>query len=135
VLYRNNGNGTFTDVTRPAGLFTTAGRQLGAVFGDYDNDGDLDIYCTNGHVTDNVELYDPQLSYRQKDLLYENSGGRFKDFHKTKTMIYQEPCSVQGADEKKMPRLLEIIWRCRLRQRSVRCNCLIAGQASSQPRL
>ena len=44
-----------------------------------DNDGDLDIYVTNGHVIDNVQLYQPKLTYAQKDLLYENLGGRFRD--------------------------------------------------------
>ena len=45
-----------------------------------DNDGDLDIYVTNGHVIDNVKLYQPKLTYAQKDLLYENlGGGRFRD--------------------------------------------------------
>ncbi len=71
----------FEDVTLKAGLesgFLTLA--FGAKLLDFDNDGDLDIYATNGHVTDNVELYDPQLSYRQKDLLYENLGdGRFRD--------------------------------------------------------
>ena len=42
---------------------------------DADNDGDLDIHVTNGHVIDNVALYRPTLSYAQKDLLYENAGG------------------------------------------------------------
>ncbi len=46
---------------------------------DVDNDGDLDIYVTNGHVIDNVKLYQPALTYEQKDLLYENVGGRFSD--------------------------------------------------------
>ncbi|MGH9657473.1 MAG: CRTAC1 family protein, partial [Bryobacteraceae bacterium] len=47
---------------------------------DYDNDGDLDIHVTNGHVIDNVKFYHPHLSYAQRDLLYENLGGsRFKD--------------------------------------------------------
>ena len=39
---------------------------------DADNDGDLDIHVTNGHVIDNVKLYRPTLTYAQKDLLYEN---------------------------------------------------------------
>jgi len=46
---------------------------------DFDNDADLDIYVTNGHVIDNIKLYQPALSYAQKDLLYENVGGRFRD--------------------------------------------------------
>ena len=47
VLYRNNGNGTFTDVTRDAGLYTTAGKSLGVVFGDYDDDGWIDLFVAN----------------------------------------------------------------------------------------
>jgi hypothetical protein len=81
TLFRNIGSARFEDVTLKAGLesgFLTLA--FGAKMIDFDNDGDLDLYATNGHVTDNVELYDPQLSYRQKDLLYENAGGgRFRD--------------------------------------------------------
>jgi len=80
TLFRNLGNLVFEDVTIEAGLqsgFLTLA--FGTRLFDFDNDGDLDIYATNGHVTDNVELYDPQLSYKQKDLLYENIGGRFRD--------------------------------------------------------
>ncbi len=43
ILYRNNGNGTFTDVTRKAGLPTT-GWASSAVWFDYDNDGKLDLF-------------------------------------------------------------------------------------------
>ncbi|RKU34809.1 hypothetical protein C6495_06710 [Candidatus Poribacteria bacterium] len=46
ALYRNNGNGTFTDVTSSAGVGDT-GYGVGATTGDYDNDGDIDIYVTN----------------------------------------------------------------------------------------
>jgi hypothetical protein len=47
VLYHNNGNGTFTDVTREAGVYTTAGKGLGVVFGDYDDDGWPDFFVAN----------------------------------------------------------------------------------------
>jgi hypothetical protein len=81
TLYRNLGGLKFEDMTLKAGLqsgFLTLA--FGTKLFDFDNDGDLDIHCTNGHVTDNVELYDPQLSYKQSDLLYENVGnGRFRD--------------------------------------------------------
>jgi hypothetical protein len=80
TLFRNLGKLVFEDMTEPAGLgsglLTLA---FGTKLFDYDNDGDLDIYATNGHVTDNVELYDAELSYRQKDLLYENTDGSFID--------------------------------------------------------
>lgn len=41
-LFRNNGNGSFTDVSDAANLFSSDG--MGVDFADYDNDGDFDIY-------------------------------------------------------------------------------------------
>jgi len=46
ALYRNNGNGTFTDVTRQAGVGHT-GWGTGCAFGDYDRDGNVDLYVAN----------------------------------------------------------------------------------------
>ncbi len=46
VLYRNNGNGTFTDITSKAGL-SLPGWTTSAVWFDYDNDGRLDLYICN----------------------------------------------------------------------------------------
>ena len=47
VLYRNNGDGSFTDVTAIAGVGNEGSYGHGAACGDYDNDGDTDIYVTN----------------------------------------------------------------------------------------
>jgi enediyne biosynthesis protein E4 len=46
VLYRNNGDGTFTDVTAKAGV-ADGHNSMGAAFGDYDNDGFVDLMVTN----------------------------------------------------------------------------------------
>jgi len=46
TLYHNNRNGTFSDVTVKAGALAY-GAGMSASFADYDNDGKLDIYCTN----------------------------------------------------------------------------------------
>ena len=46
VLYRNTGDGTFTDVTEAAAL-ATPGRGLGVIFDDLDGDGRIDIYVAN----------------------------------------------------------------------------------------
>jgi hypothetical protein len=46
VLYQNNGDGTFTDVTKSVGI-QSIGVEKNAAFGDYDNDGDLDLYITS----------------------------------------------------------------------------------------
>jgi enediyne biosynthesis protein E4 len=47
VLYRNNGDGTFTDVTRQAGLGGDLAWATGAAFGDYDNDGWVDLFVAH----------------------------------------------------------------------------------------
>ncbi len=62
-LYRNNHDGTFTDVTEKAGL-THTGWGQGVCVGDYDNDGFEDLYVT----------------YYGKNVLYHNNGdGTFTD--------------------------------------------------------
>jgi hypothetical protein len=79
-LYQNRGDGIFDDESAQPGLktgFLALG--FGTKMFDADNDGDLDIHVTNGHVIDNVALYQPTLSYAQRDLFYENAGGHFRD--------------------------------------------------------
>src|SRR5690348_18352819 len=46
ALYRGDGHGHFTDVTRETGLDTLHGNFLGCAVGDYDNDGYPDIYIS-----------------------------------------------------------------------------------------
>ncbi|MBK6505177.1 MAG: VCBS repeat-containing protein [Ignavibacteria bacterium] len=64
-LYRNNGNGYFTKIT-DSPLTTNAGESWSGSWGDYDNDGDLDVFVTN--------------SGNQNNFLYRNEG----DFNFTK---------------------------------------------------
>ena len=67
VLFRNNGDGTFTDVTNQAGiLHLFNGRAI--AWGDYDNDGDLDLFISRG------------TDVPQKQTFYRNNGdGTFTD--------------------------------------------------------
>jgi tetratricopeptide (TPR) repeat protein len=66
TLYRNNGDGTFTDVSKAAGVGDEKGHYgLGAVWGDYDNDGDPDLFVANDSM--------PNLLYRN------NGDGTFTD--------------------------------------------------------
>jgi hypothetical protein len=59
-LWRNNGNLTFTDVSRETGTYDT-GWGWGAKFFDYDNDGWLDLYVMNGWVSAGPENYVPDI--------------------------------------------------------------------------
>ncbi|MHC4308782.1 MAG: CRTAC1 family protein [Planctomycetota bacterium] len=66
ALYRNEGNWKFTDITKEAGVGDT-GHGLGVAAGDYDNDGDLDMYVSN---------WGPNILYRN------NGDGTFTDITK-----------------------------------------------------
>ncbi len=73
TLYRNNGDGTFTDVTARAGLQNT-GKGLGTLFIDYNNDGYPDIFVANDAV--------PDFLYRN------NRDGTFTDIAVTAGVAY-----------------------------------------------
>jgi len=47
TLYRNNGDGTFTDVSKESGIAAHAGRSMGMTTADYDNDGHTDLFLCN----------------------------------------------------------------------------------------
>ncbi len=65
ALYRNNGDGTFTDVTKTSGLDRSDGKALGVVFTDYDSDGRVDLFVANDLT---------------RNFLYHNDGnGVFKE--------------------------------------------------------
>jgi enediyne biosynthesis protein E4 len=63
-LYRNNGDGTFTDVTKDVGLWEPTGRGMGAVACDLDGDGDEDIYVTNDAMANNLWINDGQGHFK-----------------------------------------------------------------------
>jgi enediyne biosynthesis protein E4 len=50
ILYHNNGDGTFTDVSVKAGIADSNGKGLGVTFADYDHDGFMDVYVANDSV-------------------------------------------------------------------------------------
>ncbi len=81
TLYRNNGNGTFDDVTFAAGLgLHTQYLGWGTMFFDFDNDGWPDLLLVNGHVYPEVDKQHLGSSYEEPKILYHNNGnGTFTD--------------------------------------------------------
>jgi hypothetical protein len=76
ILYRNNGNGTFTDVSEPSHISRYAGKGMGVAFADYDNDGFTDIFVSN----DTFPNY----------LLHNNRDGTFTDVAVVAGVAYTE---------------------------------------------
>ncbi|MBL8840949.1 MAG: CRTAC1 family protein [Planctomycetes bacterium] len=80
-FYRNDGHARFDDRSQASGFGPPSLLYVG--FGcelfDADLDGDQDALIANGHVIDNVELYEPAQTFRQPPLLMSNDGrGRFR---------------------------------------------------------
>lgn len=78
TLFRNDGDGEFSDVTAEAGLLQPSIPFLGwgAGFLDFDNDGLLDIFSANGHVYVAADGAGWGTTWAQRPLLFRNLNGR-----------------------------------------------------------
>jgi hypothetical protein len=97
-LYHNNGDGTFSDRTFPAGLgLLTRHLGWGAMFFDFDNDGWPDLLAVNGHVYPEVDTYKLGSEYREPRVLYHNNGnGTFTEVSATAGPAFQVRDSGRG---------------------------------------
>lgn len=87
ILYRNNGDGTFTDVSGPSHIGKYVGKGMGLAFADYDNDGFTDIFISNDTF--------PNF------LLHNNGDGTFSEVALEQGVAYTADGSVvagMGAD-------------------------------------
>lgn len=99
MLYRNNADGTFTDVRYSSGIgeATMLYSGWGVRFFDYDNDGRKDIFTANSHVMDNVNLYHKNIYYRQPMLLFRNLGsGKFQNVSSRGGEVFKIPLAARG---------------------------------------
>jgi hypothetical protein len=90
-LYENLGNGLFSDKSYVSGISVASGQFVGwsSSFLDYDNDGDADIFKTNGEL---------KHLYGQEDQLFENiDKGKFKDVSVEKGNYFREEYVGRGA--------------------------------------
>jgi enediyne biosynthesis protein E4 len=68
ILYHNNGDGTFTDVSERSGIAKKKGRALGATFADYDGDGFTDIFVSNDGMQQYLFHNDGNGTFREVGL-------------------------------------------------------------------
>ncbi len=80
VIYHNEGKGAFSAQELETGFGALSGTVSGWGVGleDFNNDGWKDAFIVQGHVIDNVEIYDSSLQYREPPLLALNRHGRFR---------------------------------------------------------
>ena len=80
-LYRNEGDGTFSNVARSAGVMAVDSHSTGAVACDLDNDGYQDLYVGAwGSRTDGLDFRSPSEGQGNRDSLFRNDGdGTFTD--------------------------------------------------------
>lgn len=76
ILYRNNGDGTFTDVSEQSHVSNYIGKGMGVAFADYDDDGFTDIFVSNDTF--------------QNFLLHNNGDGTFTDVALLAGVAYNE---------------------------------------------
>jgi hypothetical protein len=69
VLFRNNGNGTFTDVSAAAGLQKAAGNGLGIVAADFDGDGRIDIFVANDGTPNHLWMNEGNGRFEERALV------------------------------------------------------------------
>lgn len=99
VLFHNDGDGFFTDVSYPSGVGEATVPYLGwgTFFFDYDNDGLPDIFCANGHVYPEV-TGKLRETFRQPLQLFRNMGqGKFRDASAAAGFAAMAPLSARGA--------------------------------------
>ncbi len=99
VLYRNNGKGTFRDVTTRAGLAVeTRFHGWGTAIQDFDNDGLPDIFLTTGMVSPEVQASLPDSPYKTPNVVFRNlGGGRFEELMEGAGPAMDELHSSRGA--------------------------------------
>ncbi len=69
TLFRNNGDGTFTDVSRESGIASVAGPGMGMVCGDFDDDGDTDAFVCNDEAANFLFQNDGKGHFKESALL------------------------------------------------------------------
>jgi hypothetical protein len=96
-LYRNQKDLNFLDEAGEIGQVTRLLSGWGLKFFDFDNDGDPDLFLANGHPDDMVETQASRVKYKEPLVLFENSGGKFKNISAQSGDIFKKDFPARGA--------------------------------------
>ena len=97
-LYRNMGHRSFNSTSRLTGLAAISATRSGwgVQLVDYDNDGWKDLFISQSHVIDNVQVFNSQLIYELPPLLLRNVKGKFVDVSAQSGRVFGESLAGRG---------------------------------------
>ena len=97
-LYRNNHDETFDDQAGAMGI-ASATRLMsgwGLKFFDYDNDGNLDLFLSNGNPDDLIQVYHKDVEYQEPLLLFHGTGKSFENISAQSGPVFRRSFSARG---------------------------------------
>ncbi len=98
ALYKNRGNESFSNVSHQSDIAKST-RFLsgwGLKFFDYDNDGFVDLMLANGHPDDMIDIYSPQVRYKEPILLFHNDGKKLVDVSEISGEAFRKSYAARG---------------------------------------
>jgi hypothetical protein len=100
ALYRTDGSGLYSSISEATGIdrWSLQSLTFSTFFFDYDLDGLLDVFAVNGHVADDISVTQPHLRYAEPSLLFRNQGkGLFENMSTKLGPALERPIVGRGA--------------------------------------
>jgi enediyne biosynthesis protein E4 len=97
-LYRNNHDETFDDQAGKYGIASSTRLMSGwgLKFFDYDNDGNLDLFLSNGNPDDLIQVYHKDVDYQEPLLLFQNTGKGLRNISAQSGPVFAKNLSARG---------------------------------------
>jgi hypothetical protein len=98
AIYQNNHDGTFDDLALPTGIgkSTRLMSGWGLKFFDYDNDGNLDLFCANGNPDDLINSLHGEVTYEEPLILFAGTAKGFEDVSPASGPIFEQRFNSRG---------------------------------------
>jgi enediyne biosynthesis protein E4 len=98
AIYQNGRDGTFDDLAMPTGIAkaTKLMSGWGLKFFDYDNDGDTDLFLSNGNPDDLITVLHGEVSYEEPLILFHRNGKAWEDVSAKSGPAFSMPLSSRG---------------------------------------